>query len=84
MAAVAPAASYTIQISAELYSEVREFLSQTGKADSEAVSRFVDSAVATLLLRKSTARLHAATAHIDEEDLQDMIRESVDWARAQK
>jgi len=84
MATVAPSEACTVQLSADLYKDVRAFISDSGRADTDAINRFVEAAVSNYLLRKATKQLHAATAHISEEDLSEMVEEALDWARSQK
>ncbi len=84
MAAIAPASTCTVQLSTQLYNDVREFLSDSQKVDAAAVNRFVEAAVGNYLLRKASKRVHAATAHLSEEDLEDFVNESIEWARLQK
>ena len=84
MAAIAPTETVTVQLAADLHKDIRDFLSTSGKVNSAAVERFVEAAVSNYLLRQTTKELHAATAHIPEEDLADWIQESIDLARAER
>ena len=84
MAAIAPAETITVQLPVDLYKDIREFLSTSGKVNSAAIDRFIEAAVSNYLIRQSTKELHAATAHIPEEDLASRIQESIDLARAER
>ena len=86
MAAIAPTETVTVQVQlpADLYKDIREFLSLSGKVNSAAIDRFLEAAVSNYLIRQSTKELHAATAHIPEEDLADWIQESIDAVRAER
>ncbi len=81
MAAIAPIETVAVQLPDDLYKEILEFLSISGKVNSVAIDRFIEAAVSNYLIRQSTKELHAATAHIPEEDLADWVQESMDLAR---
>ena len=84
MATIAPTETVTVQLPADLYKDIREFLTVSGKVNSAAIDRFIEAAVSNYLIRKSTKELHAATAHIPEEDLADWIQESIDAVRSER
>jgi len=84
MAAIAPSTTYTVQLKADLYNDVRRFLADSQEVDAAAVERFVEAAVDNYLLREVSKRVHAATAHLSEEEMEDFVNESIEWARRQR
>jgi hypothetical protein len=84
MVAIAPTETVTVQLPANLYKDIGEFLSISGKVNLAAIDRFIEAAVSNYLIRQSTKELHAATAHIPEEDLADWAKGTIDLARAER
>jgi hypothetical protein len=84
MAAIAPSTTCTIQLKADLYNDVRGFLADSQEVDAAAIDRFVEAAVNNYLLRKASEQVHAATAHLSEKELEEVVNESLEWARQQR
>jgi hypothetical protein len=84
MAAIAPSTTYTVQLKADLYNDVRGFLADSQQVDAAAVDRFVEAAVNNYLLREVSKQIQAATAHLSEEEIEELVDESLAWARQQK
>lgn len=84
MAAIAPSTTYTVQLKADLYNDVRGFLADSQEVDAAAIERFVEAAVNNYLLREVSKQIHAATAHLSEEEIEELVDESLAWARQQK
>jgi hypothetical protein len=84
MATLAPSPVCTVQLPADLYNDVRAFLSESQKVDAAAIDSFVEAAVSNYLIRRASKLVHAATQHLSEEELADFVSESMEWARLQK
>ncbi len=84
MAAFAPSTAYTVGISASTYKDLCEFLADEGDDSAAAVERFVDEAIHERILSETRRQIHAVTSQLSEQELEAIIDESLEWARAQK
>lgn len=86
MAVIATSPTCTVKLSAELYNDVREFLSDSQQANAADVDRFIEAAVKRALLQKVVTRIQEAAAphfaHLSEDELMDEITAVVDEVRA--
>jgi hypothetical protein len=76
-----------VQISSDLYSNIREFLLDSKESDSDTIESLVDKAVRNFLLRKTITQIQEEmapqVAHLSEEELMDEINAVITEVRAE-
>lgn len=72
---------WNIAVSPATDQSVRMFLAAQGGCSERELSRFVEEAVRSCLLKRSVSQAKTATGHLGESQLNDLIDESVQWAR---
>jgi hypothetical protein len=84
MAALAQPVGCSVAVSASTYQDLREFLADEGEDSAVAVERFVDEAIHERILNETRRLILAETAKLSEEELDALVDESLEWARAQR
>jgi hypothetical protein len=88
MAAIAPSTACTVPLKADLYNNVRGFLSDSQDVDAAAIERFVETAVNNYLLREASRQAQEAMAphiaHLSEDELTAEIDTVLAEVRSQR
>jgi len=71
---------WDITVSPDTDKSVRMFLASEGGGKG-GLSRFIEDAVRNFLFERAVEQAQAATAHMSETELNDLIDEAVEWAR---
>jgi len=74
---------WNIVVSPETDQSVRMCLAAQGGGRKGDLSRFIEEAVRAYLFDQAAQEAKAATAHMSEAELNDLINEAVEWAREQ-
>jgi hypothetical protein len=77
------ATRWNIAVSPETDRSVRMYLAEQGRDKKGELSRFIEEAVRKEVFQRTVAEVKAANAHIPQEELEAIIDEAVEWARAQ-
>jgi hypothetical protein len=77
------ATRWNIAVSPETDRSVRMYLAEQGRGKKGELSRFIEDAVRKEVFQRTVAEVKAANAHIPQEELEAIIDEAVEWARAQ-
>jgi len=72
---------WNIGVSPNTDQSVRMFLAAQGGGRKGDLSRFIEEAVRAYLFEHAAKEAKAATSHMDEVELNDLIDEAVQWAR---
>lgn len=75
------AVRWNIAVSPEVDQAVRMFIAAQGGGRKGDLSRFIEDAVRAYLLEQAVDQAKAAAAGLDEEELDALIDEAVQWAR---
>ncbi|MFA7487202.1 MAG: ribbon-helix-helix domain-containing protein [Lysobacteraceae bacterium] len=75
------AVRWNIAVSPEVDQSVRMFIAAQGGGRKGDLSRFIEDAVRAYLLEQAVDQAKAAAAGLDEEELDALIDEAVQWAR---
>ncbi len=73
---------WNIAVSADTDQSVRMFIAAQGGGRKGDLSRFIEEAVRAYILEKAVDQAKAATATLREDEVNDLIDEAVQWARA--
>ena len=73
---------WNVAVSADTDQSLRKFLVSQGKGKKGDLSRFIEEAVRSHMLELTAEQAKAANVDISEADLDEMIDEALDWARA--
>ena len=71
---------WDITVSPDTDKSVRMFLASEGGGKGS-LSHFIEDAVRNFLFERAVEQAKAATAHMSETELNDLIDEAVEWAR---
>jgi Ribbon-helix-helix domain len=71
---------WNLAVSEDVDRSVRVFLAERG-GKKGGLSDFVEKAVAWQMLRDASAQAKAATSHIPEDEMMELIDEALEWAR---
>jgi hypothetical protein len=74
----------TFELPVETVDELRTLLADSGETDPAAMDRFVSLAIQDRIFEEAARQAKAATAHLNEEELGELVDEAIVWARAQK
>ena len=74
---------WNIAVSPETDRSVRMYLAEQGRGKKGELSRFIEEAVRKEVFQRTVSEVKAANAHIPQEELEAIIDEAVEWARAQ-
>jgi hypothetical protein len=72
---------WNIAVSPETDQAVRMFIAAQGGGRKGDLSRFIEEAVRAYLLERAVEQAKAASAHMSETELTELIEEAVHWAR---
>ncbi len=72
---------WNIAVSPETDQSVRMFIAAQGGGRKGDLSRFIEEAVGAYLFERAVEQAKAATASMDETELDTLIDEAVQWAR---
>ncbi|MBE7564370.1 ribbon-helix-helix domain-containing protein [Acidithiobacillus sp. HP-6] len=72
---------WNIAVSPEIDQSVRMFIAAQGGGRKGDLSRFIEEAVRAYLFERAVEQAKAATASMDETELNALIDEAVQWAR---
>jgi len=72
---------WNIAVSPETDQSVRMFIAAQGGGRKGDLSRFIEEAVRAYLFERAVEQAKAATASMDETELNSLIDEAVQWAR---
>ncbi len=73
---------WNIAVSADTDQSVRMFIAAQGGGRKGDLSRFIEEAVRAYILEKAVDQAKTATATMREAEVNDLIDEAVQWARA--
>ena len=72
---------WNVAVSPEVDQSVRMFLAAQGGGRKGDLSRLIEEAVRTYLFSRAAEQAKAATADMNEDEVNDLIDEAVTWAR---
>ena len=72
---------WNIAVSPDVDQSVRMFIAAQGGGRRGDLSRFIEEAVRAYLFERAVEQAKAATAGMEEDELNDLIDEAVQWAR---
>lgn len=72
---------WNIAVSPEMDQSVRMFIAAQGGGRKGDLSKFIEDAVRSYLLESAVAQAKAATAGMDESEVEALVDEAVQWAR---
>jgi hypothetical protein len=78
---MAAAMQHTVPLTDGTYQEIRRHLNLSGAEDPTALTQFVDDAIQDRLLSEN--RIHAAIAHLTDEEINAMVDEALAEVRAE-
>jgi Ribbon-helix-helix domain len=73
---------WNVAISPDTDQSVRQFLANNGGGRKGDLSRFIEEAVRAHILERTATAAKAVTADMSETELDALISESIQWARA--
>lgn len=73
---------WNITVSPDTDQSVRMFLAAQGEGRKGSLSRFIEEAVRSYLFERAVDQAKTAASGMSESDLNALIDEAVDWARA--
>jgi Ribbon-helix-helix domain len=73
---------WNVAISPDTDQSVRQFLANNGGGRKGDLSRFIEEAVRAHILERTATAAKAGTADMSETELDALISESIQWARA--
>ena len=76
------AVRWNIAVSPEVDQSVRMFIAAQGGGRKGDLSRFIEEAVRAYLFEQAVEQAKASAGSLGESELNDLIEEAVDWARA--
>lgn len=76
-----PTTRWNIAVSSEVDQSVRMFLAANGGGRKGDLSRFIEEAVRSYLLEQASEQAKAATQHMSETEVGNLVNEAVQWAR---
>jgi hypothetical protein len=80
---MAAAMQHTVPLTDGTYQEIRRHLNLSGAEDPTALTQFVDDAIQDRLLSEAENRIHAAIAHLTDEEINAMVDEALAEVRAE-
>lgn len=72
---------WNIAISPEVDQSVRRFIAAQGGGRKGDLSRFIEEAVRVYLLEQAAGQAKAATADMNQEEVEALVEEALRWAR---
>lgn len=72
---------WNIAVSPDVDQSVRMFIAAQGGGRRGDLSRFIEEAVRAYLFERAVEQAKAATTGMEEDELNDLIDEAVQWAR---
>jgi len=73
---------WNLAVSEETDRAVRDYLASNKTISNEGLSEFIESAVCSYLFEQEVEKAKAATAGMDEQQINSLIDEAIDWVRS--
>jgi hypothetical protein len=78
-----PTTRWNLVVSSKIDKSLRQFLAAEGRSKKGELSRFVEEAVSKHIFDTALKAAREHNKDVDPEELEEMIEESLAWARAQ-